>query len=327
VLNGKLDANDVDVIYSEKKQIIKKSGLLNITRPTKLQRRAGLRQSQAVADPGASPLPRSCRPFRPFGAAGSDLLLGRAGLRQEPLRQGGGQAVEPARCCASTWARCSGMPGRLQRREHPPRHPDRGKRGPRHPSGSTEIDKALARRPPARRPTAALRRAVFGTILRWLSGKDFRGVRRLHGQPDQPPCRGTVRKGRLDRIFFVDLPARRSGPEIVRIHIKKAVARPEQVRPRGPWPAPAKASAAPRSRKRSSPRSSTPSAARRNSHRGDREEHGRNVPLSKTMSERNGPATELASGPAPRPGVHQTRRAPWKMAPARSSSDRAPINY
>ena len=132
VLNGKLDADDVSVIFSEKQQIIKKSGLLEYYEATeRFQQGGGAGQPQAVVDQAAYRFYRPCRPLRTVAAARGDAL-GRAGLRQEPLRQGRGQPVERALAAIRHGADVQ-QPGRFQRRERPPRDPDRRERCPGHP--------------------------------------------------------------------------------------------------------------------------------------------------------------------------------------------------
>jgi SpoVK/Ycf46/Vps4 family AAA+-type ATPase len=74
------------------------------------------------------------------------------------------------------------------------------------------------------RPTAR----VFGTFLTWLSEKTAPVfvVATANDISQLPP--ELLRKGRLDEIFFVDLPSTEERAEIFRIHIAKRGRPPEQ---------------------------------------------------------------------------------------------------
>ena len=136
------------------------------------------------------------------------LLLGRAGLRQEPLRQGGLHASGNCRCCASTWAACSaawsarpkrtcGAPSRVAESVAPAI------------LWVDEIDKAFAGSQGSGATDGGTTARVFGTFLTWLSEKSAPVfvVATANDISQLPP--ELLRKGRLDEIFFVDLPSRR----------------------------------------------------------------------------------------------------------------------
>ena len=68
---------------------------------------------------------------------------------------------------------------------------------------------------------------MFGTFLTWLSEKTAPVfvVATANDISQLPP--ELMRKGRLDEIFFVDLPATEERPEIFRIHLAKRKRDPE----------------------------------------------------------------------------------------------------
>ncbi len=124
-----------------------------------------------------------------------------------------------------------------------------------------EIDKAFAGTQGSAGSDGGTASRVFGTFLTWLSEKTAPVfvIATANDISHLPP--ELLRKGRVDEIFFVDLPNEDERREIFRIHLAEAEARPGRVRPRRAGPAERRASAAPRSRRRSSPGCTTPSAA------------------------------------------------------------------
>ncbi len=112
-----------------------------------------------------------------------------------------------------------------------------------------EIDKALAGAASSAGSDGGTAARVFGTLLTWLSEKTSPVfvIATANDISHLPP--ELLRKGRLDEIFFVDLPTDAERHEIFRIHLEKRGREPGQFRPATSWPASAKASAAPRSKR------------------------------------------------------------------------------
>jgi len=90
-----------------------------------------------------------------------------------------------------------------------------------------EIDKAFAGSLGSGASDGGTTARVFGTFLTWLSEKTAPVfvVATANDISQLPP--ELLRKGRLDEIFFVDLPGREEREEIFRIHIARHQRRPE----------------------------------------------------------------------------------------------------
>ena len=84
-----------------------------------------------------------------------------------------------------------------------------------------EIDKAFAGSQGSGATDGGTTARVFGTFLTWLSEKTAPVfvVATANDISQLPP--ELMRKGRLDEIFFVDLPSREERQEIFRIHLAK----------------------------------------------------------------------------------------------------------
>jgi SpoVK/Ycf46/Vps4 family AAA+-type ATPase len=91
-----------------------------------------------------------------------------------------------------------------------------------------EIDKAFAGSQGSGSTDGGTTARVFGAILTWLSEKTAPVfvVATANDISQLPP--ELLRKGRLDEIFFVDLPSETERAEIFRIHISKKKRDPEQ---------------------------------------------------------------------------------------------------
>lgn len=91
-----------------------------------------------------------------------------------------------------------------------------------------EIDKAFAGSQGSGATDGGTTARVFGTFLTWLSEKTASVfvVATANDISQLPP--ELLRKGRLDEIFFVDLPAPDEREEIFRIHLSKRGRNPEQ---------------------------------------------------------------------------------------------------
>ena len=84
-----------------------------------------------------------------------------------------------------------------------------------------EIDKAFSGVTESASADSGTTARVFGTFLTWLAEKSSPVfvVATANTITKLPP--ELLRKGRLDEIFFVDLPDERELEEIIRIHLKK----------------------------------------------------------------------------------------------------------
>src|SRR5712671_6502598 len=91
-----------------------------------------------------------------------------------------------------------------------------------------EIDKAFAGSQGSGATDGGTTARVFGTFLTWLSEKSAPVfvVATANEISQLPP--ELLRKGRLDEIFFVDLPAREERSEIFRIHLVRRGRDPDQ---------------------------------------------------------------------------------------------------
>jgi len=91
-----------------------------------------------------------------------------------------------------------------------------------------EIDKAFAGSQGSGATDGGTTARVFGTFLTWLSEKSAPVfvVATANDISQLPP--ELLRKGRLDEIFFVDLPSEEERTEIFRIHLAKRGRPPEQ---------------------------------------------------------------------------------------------------
>jgi SpoVK/Ycf46/Vps4 family AAA+-type ATPase len=84
-----------------------------------------------------------------------------------------------------------------------------------------EIDKAFAGSQGSGAPDGGTTARVFGTFLTWLSEKTAPVfvVATANDISQLPP--ELLRKGRLDEIFFVDLPSQNEREDIFRIHLNR----------------------------------------------------------------------------------------------------------
>src|SRR3990172_9132792 len=89
-----------------------------------------------------------------------------------------------------------------------------------------EIDKALAGSAASAGSDGGTSARVFGTLLTWLSEKSSPVfvICTANEIAHLPP--ELLRKGRLDEIFFVDLPSEEERVEILKIHLKKRMRDP-----------------------------------------------------------------------------------------------------
>jgi len=217
VLNGHLSAADISLIFGEKQQIIRKSGLLEYveTKET-IQNVAGLdnlkawlsKRSIALTAEAAQfglPAPRGVLLLGVQGCGKSLCAKAVAALWQQPLLRFDigrlfsglvGSSEENVRTAASIAE--SVAPAVLW---------------------IDEIDKAFARTSSSTDSGTSTR--VFGSFITWLSEKTAPVfvIATANNIAALPP--ELLRKGRFDEIFFVDLPTHQERREALRIHLFK----------------------------------------------------------------------------------------------------------
>jgi AAA+ superfamily predicted ATPase len=219
VLDGKIDKDDVSIVFSEKQQIIKKSGLLEYYESQEeFSRVAGLenlklwlsKRSLAFSDRAAEfglPAPKGVLLLGVQGCGKSLCAKAASSLWKLPLlrldigRMFGslvGSSEENMRRAIQTAE--SVAPAILW---------------------IDEIDKAFAGTQGSSGSDAGTASRVFGTFLTWLSEKTAPVfvIATANDISNLPP--ELLRKGRVDDIFFVDLPSDQERREVFRIHLQK----------------------------------------------------------------------------------------------------------
>ena len=219
VLDGKLDADDISVVFSEKQQIIRKSGTLEYYESQeKFTSVAGLenlkdwlsKRSAAFSDRAAQfglPAPKGVLLLGVQGCGKSLCAKAASSLWKLPLlrfdigRVFGslvGSSEESMRRALQTAE--SVAPAILW---------------------IDEIDKAFAGTQGSAGSDGGTASRVFGTFLTWLSEKTAPVfvIATANDISHLPP--EMLRKGRVDEIFFVDLPNDDERREIFRIHLAK----------------------------------------------------------------------------------------------------------
>jgi AAA+ superfamily predicted ATPase len=219
VLDGKIDADDVSIVFSEKQQIIKKSGLLeyypsqeqfaNVAGLENLKQwlnKRGKAFSERAAEFGL-PAPKGVLLLGVQGCGKSLCAKAASSLWKLPLlrfdigRMFGslvGSSEENMRRAIQTAE--SVAPAILW---------------------VDEIDKAFAGSTGSSGSDAGTASRVFGTFLTWLSEKTSPVfvIATANDISQLPP--ELLRKGRLDEIFYVDLPSEAERREVFRIHLQK----------------------------------------------------------------------------------------------------------
>jgi AAA+ superfamily predicted ATPase len=219
VLDGKLDATDVSIVFSEKQQIIRKSGLLEYYEShEQLTNVAGLeylkewlvKRGLAFSDKAAEfglPAPRGVLLLGVQGCGKSLCAKAASSLWKLPLlrldigRMFGslvGSSEENMRRAIQTAETVS--PAILW---------------------VDEIDKAFSGGAGGSASDGGTSARVFGTFLTWLSEKTspvfvIATANDIRALPPE-----LLRKGRLDEIFFVDLPTDDERVEVFRIHLER----------------------------------------------------------------------------------------------------------
>jgi AAA+ superfamily predicted ATPase len=226
VLDGKLDADDISVVFSEKQQIIRKSGTLEFYESQEqFESVAGLenlkdwlkKRSAAFSERAAQfglPAPKGVLLLGVQGCGKSLCAKAASSLWKLPLlrfdigRVFGslvGSSEESMRRAIQTAE--SVAPAILW---------------------IDEIDKAFAGTQGSAGSDGGTASRVFGTFLTWLSEKTAPVfvIATANDISHLPP--ELLRKGRVDEIFFVDLPNEVERQEIFRIHLAKRKRNPSK---------------------------------------------------------------------------------------------------
>lgn len=218
VLDGKIDAEDISIVFSEKQQIIKKSGLLEYYETQEgFGHVAGLKNLKQWFQKRAIAFSDRATKFG-LPAPKGVLLLG---------VQGCGKSL-----CAKAVSALWKLPllrfdiGRLfssligSSEENMRRAIQTAESVAPAILWIDEIDKAFAGAVGSAGNDGGTASRVFGTLLTWLSEKTSPVfvIATANDISQLPP--ELLRKGRLDEIFFVDLPTEEERTDAFRIHLK-----------------------------------------------------------------------------------------------------------
>ncbi len=219
VTDGRLSGSDVNIVFSEKQQVIKKSGLLEYYESQeKFSDVAGLENLKDWLKKRSIAFTEKAHKFG-LPAPRGVLLLG---------VQGCGKSL-----CAKAVSGLWGQPllrfdiGRMfsslvgSSEENVRRAIQVAESVAPVILWVDEIDKALAGAANSAGSDGGTAARVFGTLLTWLSEKTSPVfvIATANDISNLPP--ELLRKGRLDEIFFIDLPTALERREVFRIHIEK----------------------------------------------------------------------------------------------------------
>ncbi len=219
VQDGKLDADDISVVFSEKQQIIRKSGLLEYyDSPTRMADIGGLDMLKEWLGKRALAFTDRARQFG-LPAPKGVLLVG---------VQGCGKSL-----CAKAVSQMWNMPllrfdmGRMfsslvgSSEENIRRAISVAESIAPVVLWADEIDKAFAGSQGSANTDGGTTARVMSTFLTWLSEKQkpVFVLATANNISQLPP--ELLRKGRLDEIFFVDLPNSEERRKILEIHLSK----------------------------------------------------------------------------------------------------------
>ncbi len=218
VTGGRLDHEDVDLVLNEKKQIIRKSGILEFYEPdatlgdvgglSELKRWLGVRGKAFSPQAACFGLPA------PKGV----LLLGAPGCGKSLTAKSVAQFWELPLLRLDLGRIFSGLVGSSEQNMRQALKVAEGVA----PAvlWIDEIEKGLAGNASGSSDGGTASR-VFGTLLTWMQEKTANvfvvaTANRIDILPPE-----LLRRGRFDEIFFVDLPRTESREEIFRIHLEK----------------------------------------------------------------------------------------------------------
>ncbi len=219
VMDGSLTADDIDIVYSEKQQIIRKSGLLEYYETDeKMAHVAGLENLKDWFKKRSIAFTEKAARFG-LSAPRGVLLLG---------VQGCGKSLS-AKAVSAMWRlpllrfdlgrMFSSLVGSSE--ENIRQAIQTAESVSPVILWVDEIDKALSSAGSGGASDGGTSSRVFGTLLTWLSEKTSPVfvIATANDISHLPP--ELLRKGRLDEIFFVDLPNRTEREDIFRIHLLK----------------------------------------------------------------------------------------------------------
>lgn len=219
VTDGKLDADDINIVFSEKRQIIRKDGLLEYyDAADRFEDVAGLENLKVWLKKRTLAFSDRAKDFG-LPAPRGVLLLG---------VQGCGKSL-CAKAASSLWnlpllrfdlgRMFSSLVGSSE--ENMRRAVQVAESVAPAILWIDEIDKALAGATQSAGSDGGTSARVFGTLLTWLSEKQSPVfvIATANDISQLPP--ELLRKGRLDEIFFVDLPNHSERREIFSIHFRK----------------------------------------------------------------------------------------------------------
>ena len=201
--DGRLTDDDIALVQEEKRQIVQKSGVLEVVR---VDRQPGRHRRPGEPEDLAAQAERVLAGRgRRLRAAGTERRSGDrcSGLRQVADRQGDGVGVVAA---AGPAGHRPGVrrAGRCQRAEHAHRAAHRGgHRALRHVDRRDREGLRLRR---VRRGDSGTSARVFGTFLSWMQEKTSPVFVMATANTISLLPPEMMRKGRFDEIFFIDLP-------------------------------------------------------------------------------------------------------------------------
>ncbi len=226
VMNHRLDGSQVNHIFAEKKQIIRKSGLLEYVEPDiDLQSVGGLDSLKDWLGKRSAAFNDEARAFG-LPAPKGILLLGVQGCGKSVTAKAIGQAWNLPLLRFDVGRVFGSLVGSSEQNIR------RAIQVAESVSPAIlwidEIDKAFARQSGSASSDGGTSSRVFGTFITWLAEKTCPVfvVATANDIRSLPP--ELLRKGRFDEIFFVDLPTHMEREEIFRIHIKKRGRGPEK---------------------------------------------------------------------------------------------------
>ena len=225
VTDGSLTASDINIVFSEKKQIIKKSGILEYYESSENFKSVGgldnlktwfRKRSVAFSKSAAKfglPAPRGVLLLGVQGCGKSLCAKAVSALWNLPLLRFDigrifsslvGSSEENVRQAISTAESVAPVILWID-----------------------EIDKAFASSSSSAGSDGGTSLRVFGTLLTWLAEKTSAVfvVATANNISHLPP--ELFRKGRLDEIFFVDLPGETERKDILKIHLQKRGRKPD----------------------------------------------------------------------------------------------------
>ena len=229
-----------------------RAGCSSTTRPTRgLADVGGLEILKDWLERRGAAFSEAARALRPARAEGPPAPR-RAGLRQEPHREGGRRAVGAAAPPARHGPHLQ-RPGRLLRGEPAPRDPRRGERRAGGAVGRRDREGARPGAQSSGVTDGGVTARVFGDAPHLAAGEDRAGVRGRDREPDRGAAARAAAQGALRRDLLRRSARRGRAARDPRASTSRGAAATRRVRPRRARRRAPRASAAPSSSRRSSP--------------------------------------------------------------------------